>query len=44
MFPYGIGALLRTIREASGHTREEQARRMETALGGRFFDPENLKR
>ncbi|MFF9502429.1 helix-turn-helix domain-containing protein [Streptomyces sp. NPDC014656] len=44
MFPYGIGALLRTIREAAGLTREEQARRMEAALGGRCFDPENLKR
>lgn len=44
MFPYGIGALLRTIREAAGLTREEQALRMEAARGGRCFDPENLKR
>ncbi|MFI8515411.1 helix-turn-helix domain-containing protein [Streptomyces sp. NPDC085460] len=44
MFPYGIGALLRTLREDAGLTREEQALRMEAAQCGRFFDPENLKR
>ncbi|URN16396.1 MULTISPECIES: helix-turn-helix domain-containing protein [Streptomyces] len=44
MTPDGIGALLRGVRERAGRTREEQARRMEEAGGGRFFDPENLKR
>ncbi|MER5737311.1 transcriptional regulator [Streptomyces sp. NPDC002262] len=44
MFPYGIGALLRTIREAGGRTREEQALHIQAVQGGRYFDPENLKR
>ncbi|URM92737.1 helix-turn-helix domain-containing protein [Streptomyces sp. MRC013] len=44
MTPDGIGVLLRGVRERAGRTREEQAQRMEEARGGRFFDPENLKR
>ncbi|MFJ4870486.1 helix-turn-helix domain-containing protein [Streptomyces sp. NPDC088757] len=44
MCPDGIGALLRQIRENAGRTREDQARQMEAAQGGRWFDPENLKR
>ncbi|MFF1834172.1 transcriptional regulator [Streptomyces sp. NPDC058231] len=40
----GIGALLRGIREQAGRTRQEQALLMEDALGGGWFDPENLKR
>ncbi|WP_228980088.1 helix-turn-helix domain-containing protein [Streptomyces sp. DH12] len=40
----GIGALLRGIRERAGRSREQQAQRLEDAQGGRFFDPENLKR
>ncbi|MGW6414858.1 transcriptional regulator [Streptomyces sp. NPDC055055] len=32
------------MRERAGRTREQQARLMETAQGGRWFDPENLKR
>ncbi|WP_241847735.1 transcriptional regulator [Streptomyces sp. CB02009] len=44
MCPDGIGALLRSVRERAGRTREQQARLMESAQGGRWFDPENLKR
>jgi hypothetical protein len=44
MTPDGIGVLLRTTREAAGRTREEQAHLVESAQGGRYFDPENLKR
>ncbi|GEB57420.1 transcriptional regulator [Streptomyces gardneri] len=44
MCPDGIGALLRSVREDAGRTREQQARLMEEAQGGRWFDPENLKR
>ncbi|MFB7452936.1 transcriptional regulator [Streptomyces sp. NPDC056194] len=44
MCPNGIGALLRSVREEAGRTREQQARLMEAAQGGRWFDPENLKR
>ncbi|MFJ7130454.1 helix-turn-helix domain-containing protein [Streptomyces sp. NPDC098101] len=44
MCPDGIGALLRQIRQNAGRTREDQARQMEAAQGGRWFDPENLKR
>ncbi|MEW1578925.1 helix-turn-helix domain-containing protein [Streptomyces microflavus] len=40
----GIGALLRGIREAAGLTREEQAALLQAAQGGKWFDPENLKR
>ncbi|NUK14029.1 helix-turn-helix domain-containing protein [Streptomyces lunaelactis] len=40
----GIGVLLRTTRETAGRTREEQAQLVEAAQGGRYFDPENLKR
>ncbi|MDT0419837.1 helix-turn-helix domain-containing protein, partial [Streptomyces sp. DSM 41982] len=40
----GIGALLRGIREAAGLTREEQAAVLQAAQGGKWFDPENLKR
>lgn len=40
----GIGALLRRLRQDAGRTREDQARLMEAAQGGRWFDPENLKR
>ncbi|WP_406501550.1 helix-turn-helix domain-containing protein [Streptomyces sp. NBC_01590] len=44
MSPDGIGVLLRTIRERAGRTRQEQALLMEDAQGGRWFDPDNLKR
>lgn len=44
MNPDGIGALLRDTREEAGRTREEQAQVVEAAQGGRWFDPENLKR
>lgn len=44
MAPDGIGALLRELRESAGLTREEQARVLQEAQGGRWFDPENLKR
>ncbi|MER7952394.1 transcriptional regulator [Streptomyces sp. NPDC096079] len=44
MCPDGIGALLRSVREEAGRTREQQARLVEAAQGGRWFDPENLKR
>lgn len=44
MAPEGIGALLRSIREAAGLTREEQAAVLQAARGGKWFDPENLKR
>ncbi|MFE5614166.1 transcriptional regulator [Streptomyces sp. NPDC056524] len=44
MCPDGIGALLRKVREDAGRTREDQARLIEAAQGGRWFDPENLKR
>ncbi|MEU6483564.1 helix-turn-helix transcriptional regulator [Streptomyces sp. NPDC046887] len=44
MCPDGIGALLRQIRQETGRTREDQARQIEAAQGGRWFDPENLKR
>ncbi|MEU3631199.1 transcriptional regulator [Streptomyces fradiae] len=44
MSPEGVGALLRGVREQAGRTREEQALLVEEAQGGRFFDPENLKR
>ncbi|MFD3970643.1 helix-turn-helix domain-containing protein [Streptomyces cyaneofuscatus] len=44
MAPEGIGALLRGIREAAGLTREEQAAVLQAAQGGKWFDPENLKR
>jgi transcriptional regulator with XRE-family HTH domain len=40
----GIGALLRRLREEAGLTREEQAGLIEEAQGGRYFDPQNLKR
>ncbi|MGC0334876.1 hypothetical protein RKD23_007953 [Streptomyces sp. SAI-170] len=42
--PDGIGALLRSIRETAGRTREEQAQLIEAAQGGKWFDPKNLKR
>ncbi|MFE0654007.1 hypothetical protein ACFVZH_36175 [Streptomyces sp. NPDC059534] len=44
MCPNGIGALLRSVREDAGRAREQQARLVEKAQGGRWFDPENLKR
>ncbi|QCW77438.1 twin-arginine translocation signal domain-containing protein [Streptomyces sp. S6] len=44
MAPDGIGALLRGAREAAGRTREEQAAVLQAAQGGKWFDPENLKR
>ncbi|MFD4021934.1 helix-turn-helix domain-containing protein [Streptomyces sp. NPDC058576] len=44
MEPEGIGALLRGSREAAGLTREEQASVLQAAQGGKWFDPENLKR
>ncbi|WNI16352.1 transcriptional regulator [Actinacidiphila sp. ITFR-21] len=44
MAPDGIGAMLRAMRESAGRTREEQALVLEEAQGGRWFDPENLKR
>lgn len=44
MAPDGIGAVLRGARESAGRTREEQARVLQDAQGGRWFDPENLKR
>ncbi|MER6695685.1 twin-arginine translocation signal domain-containing protein [Streptomyces fimicarius] len=44
MAPEGIGALLRGSREAAGLTREEQASVLQAAQGGKWFDPENLKR
>ncbi|MFF4699985.1 helix-turn-helix domain-containing protein [Streptomyces chattanoogensis] len=44
MCPDGIGALLRRHRERAGRTREAQARHVEAAQGGKWFDPENLKR
>ncbi|WP_326740427.1 twin-arginine translocation signal domain-containing protein [Streptomyces sp. NBC_01022] len=44
MTPDGIGALLRGRRERAGLTREEQADLLSAAQGGRWFDPENLKR
>ncbi|MEU0687077.1 helix-turn-helix domain-containing protein [Streptomyces uncialis] len=44
MAPEGIGALLRRIREADGRSREEQALVLQEAQGGKWFDPENLKR
>jgi hypothetical protein len=40
----GIGELLRRLREAASRSREDQARLMADAQGGRYFDPENLKR
>ncbi|MFE2375444.1 transcriptional regulator [Streptomyces sp. NPDC059398] len=44
MEPHGIGAMLRGIRESFGLTRDEQALAIQEAQGGRWFDPENLKR
>ncbi|MEU3566992.1 transcriptional regulator [Kitasatospora sp. NPDC036755] len=44
MAPDGIGAMLREIRESAELTREEQALLLQKAQGGRWFDPENLKR
>jgi hypothetical protein len=44
MAPDGIGAMLRTVRESAGRTREEQALVLQEAQGGRWFDRENLKR
>ncbi|WP_258044128.1 helix-turn-helix domain-containing protein [Streptomyces sp. SM11] len=44
MEPEGIGALLRGSRESAGLTREEQASVLQAAQGGKWFDPENLKR
>lgn len=44
MTPDGIGVLLRGRRERAGRTREEQADLLSAAQGGRWFDPENLKR
>ncbi|MCR8573591.1 transcriptional regulator [Streptomyces sp. Isolate_219] len=41
--PDGIGLLLRTVREAAGRTREQQAAYL-SELGGQYVDPENLKR
>ncbi|MFD6493488.1 hypothetical protein [Streptomyces sp. NPDC060188] len=40
----GIGALLRAIRERAGRTRDEQAKVIQEAQGGRWFDWENIKR
>ncbi|WP_405583482.1 transcriptional regulator [Streptomyces sp. NBC_01190] len=44
MAPDGIGAVLRAMRESAGRTREDQALLLQEAQGGRWFDPENLKR
>lgn len=44
MAPDGIGAMLRTLRETAGLTREGQARALQEAQDGKWFDPENLKR
>ncbi|MGW3201921.1 transcriptional regulator [Streptomyces sp. NPDC001118] len=41
--PDGIGLLLRSIRDATGRTREKQAEYLNT-LGGPYVDPENIKR
>ncbi|MFD7719563.1 transcriptional regulator [Streptomyces sp. NPDC059814] len=40
----GIGALLRFIREDAGRTRDEQAKLVQQAQNGRWFDWENIKR
>ncbi|MGW6214038.1 transcriptional regulator [Streptomyces sp. NPDC055109] len=40
----GIGALLRAIRERAGRTRDEQAKVIQEAQDGRWFDWENIKR
>lgn len=42
--PDGIGALLRSIRERAGRTRDQQAKVVQQAQGGRWFDWENIKR
>ncbi|MFI9357058.1 transcriptional regulator [Streptomyces lydicus] len=41
--PDGIGPLLRTIRDATGRTREQQANYL-NSLGGPYVDPDNIKR
>ncbi|MFC9602429.1 transcriptional regulator [Streptomyces niveus] len=40
----GIGVLLRAIREDAGRTRDQQAKVVQEAQGGRWFDWENIKR
>ena len=42
--PDGIGVLLRSIREDAGRTRDEQAKVVQEAQNGRWFDWENIKR
>ncbi|MFE6713897.1 transcriptional regulator [Streptomyces sp. NPDC057695] len=42
--PEGIGVLLRSIREGAGRTRDEQAKVVQEAQNGRWFDWENIKR
>ncbi|MGA5643320.1 transcriptional regulator [Streptomyces cinereoruber] len=42
--PEGIGVLLRSIREDAGRTRDEQAKVVQEAQNGRWFDWENIKR
>ncbi|GGY73149.1 hypothetical protein OHA63_00150 [Streptomyces anulatus] len=42
--PDGIGALLRSIREHAGRTRDQQAKVVQQTQGGRWFDWENIKR
>lgn len=42
--PDGIGVLLRSIREDAGRTRDEQAKVVQDAQAGRWFDWENIKR
>lgn len=44
MCPDGIGVLLRKLRKDADRTQEDQAQVLEAAQGGRWFDPERLKR
>ncbi|MER6401466.1 helix-turn-helix transcriptional regulator [Kitasatospora sp. NPDC001603] len=39
-----IGAILRALRKRAGRTRPEQAEEIQRFQGGRFFDPDRLKR
>lgn len=40
----GLGELIRRRREEAGRTREQQAIQFQQAQGGRWFDPDRLKR
>lgn len=42
--PDGIGVLLRKIREGTGRTRDQQAKLVQEAQDGQWFDWENIKR